>query len=760
MNYNSINIKDEEIEIIEDEFFDSLKYVEQIKEKLKNNNFFNVIGLYGAWGSGKSSIIKTIIKHCKNEYLFVEYDAWKHNEDSIKRSFLVELMEKTQYSKKEDIKSRLYEETTVENEITEKYLFIKEIILIALFVIFAFIVKKTITYALILTSIGYSVKVIDRYTEKSKIFRKRFPIKSTEEYEKIYKKIINEVAKEKRVIIIIDNLDRCTSDISYKLLTSLKTFMSNEEKVTVIIPLDEDAIKSHIKKSLYIEDSEVNEYLIKIINSSISIKEPSSEKIYKYIVKLCEDNKIAFKEQTKDVISETGLSNPRKIISFINNLCNELNLFNRKYDKLFLNNNEHIIAILLFIRTNFESYYRYLKEYCKGNNSDFDYNFYKKTNEIELTKKENFIFSNTVEYIVECPNDILFYIINHEETMVYRIEEDNDFIEMKIDKLIEKYKEKTLLDKGMIHLNLYKDTHNFEKSFNNFFKFLEICMQIILKSEENYKAEKMIRLLKTISAPYGTENSEEKIYELLINKNTFVKLAYKYYKTQRKEVMENLIEHILVIHKNTDIVYSLISIVDDEIILKKIGETFIENMISEMMSIQSMGIDKKVLKLLFTNEAFQIYTDAFIGENISTEDYIFVLSICDIYDYELAYLELDNTKLNLIEYIYCKLVLENPYGDLRDLNLFSKFLKNINDVVEYIDKHNIKKYENKELNNIMANILDRITDSLSNENKKEVYEISEKNEIIRFNKIYKNISQSSIYDNQITLIENLLMAKE
>ncbi len=135
MIYNIVNIKDEEIIIVEDKFLDSKKYVTELKLRIKNNIFFNVIGLYGVWGSGKSSIIKTLINDCGKEYNFVEYDAWKHNDECIKRSFLLELMNKTNYPKKEmeEIRKRLYEESNVEEEVKEKYNFIKEIIFIALF---------------------------------------------------------------------------------------------------------------------------------------------------------------------------------------------------------------------------------------------------------------------------------------------------------------------------------------------------------------------------------------------------------------------------------------------------------------------------------------------------------------------------------------------------------------------------------------------------------------------------------------------------
>ena len=47
-----------------------------------------IIGLEGSWGSGKSNIIKQLAEKLREKYYLFEYDAWGHQEDLQRRSFL------------------------------------------------------------------------------------------------------------------------------------------------------------------------------------------------------------------------------------------------------------------------------------------------------------------------------------------------------------------------------------------------------------------------------------------------------------------------------------------------------------------------------------------------------------------------------------------------------------------------------------------------------------------------------------------------
>lgn len=67
----------------------------------------NVIGLEGNWGSGKSNVIKILnekFNKVESDYSFFTYDAWAHQEDLTRRTFLEELITQLQSENKfEDV---------------------------------------------------------------------------------------------------------------------------------------------------------------------------------------------------------------------------------------------------------------------------------------------------------------------------------------------------------------------------------------------------------------------------------------------------------------------------------------------------------------------------------------------------------------------------------------------------------------------------------------------------------------------------------
>ena len=77
------------------------------------------IGLLGGWGSGKSTIIKTLknILINKNKQIKVfTYDAWKYSKDSFRRTFIMELNNFLKNKPSEDLEKILYCDTTEEKE--------------------------------------------------------------------------------------------------------------------------------------------------------------------------------------------------------------------------------------------------------------------------------------------------------------------------------------------------------------------------------------------------------------------------------------------------------------------------------------------------------------------------------------------------------------------------------------------------------------------------------------------------------------------
>ncbi len=81
-----------------------------------------------------------------------------------------------------------------------------------------------------------------------------------------------------KLVIVIDNIDRCPSDMAYQLLADIKTFFCDEKyNIVFVVPIDEKALKNHIFRKWNQDDDaciniEKEEFLRKIFNVVLRIK--------------------------------------------------------------------------------------------------------------------------------------------------------------------------------------------------------------------------------------------------------------------------------------------------------------------------------------------------------------------------------------------------------------------------------------------------------------------------------------------------------
>ncbi|MFI3297876.1 MAG: P-loop NTPase fold protein, partial [bacterium] len=114
-------------EVVLDKDNDLLKtkvYADSLKDIINNSpqNEVFTIGLFGGWGTGKSSIIKTAQQEIEAEndkVKFITYDSWKYANDSFRRMFLLQIQEDLNLEQAPAM-SRFYKSTNTEAKPTEK----------------------------------------------------------------------------------------------------------------------------------------------------------------------------------------------------------------------------------------------------------------------------------------------------------------------------------------------------------------------------------------------------------------------------------------------------------------------------------------------------------------------------------------------------------------------------------------------------------------------------------------------------------------
>lgn len=394
-------ITDEEINLNEVDSLQTKKYVKTLKSIIENSDSKYTIGLFGEWGTGKSSIVKTVQEELETEnskdIKFVVYDAWKYSGDSFRRMFIKTLSDKLGFNLTQEIDNFYYDKT---EEIEKKEFDWKTIIinigifLASVFTIYLIIYiilgdtvfdRKDLGIVVIVPIIISSISIFlnNAYKTQKKIvqYNKFFAPEQFEnlteqilskcltDYPKI-KKIIdffkgqnNHCKNLKKIVIVIDNIDRCDSETSYQLLTNIKNFLANKEGIVFLIPIDDEALKRHLSIESQNSSKEADEFLRKFFNVSLKIKYFQPTDLFQYTKDLNDKYELRLNPSTIDIISKEYATNPRRVIQMLNNLTTELNLIKNKISEEFIVENQTLISVLLIIREEWvDLYKRIVKE--------------------------------------------------------------------------------------------------------------------------------------------------------------------------------------------------------------------------------------------------------------------------------------------------------------------------------------------------------------------------------------------------------------
>lgn len=366
----------------------------KIIQQAPQGQVFN-IGLFGSWGSGKSSIIATakdkLTSHKGSKVKFITYDAWKYANDSFRRMFLFEVQKELGF-KRTPLMEKFYQNDNQEIDVRNKIAPLKIVIFFVVIIVALIIVSLTgftpevkISAYSIISIIGILIGVLTGCFNQLKVAVSKPFLFAPEQFEQCFQEMMEEALKPnilqqvfrfitrgssniaiKRVVIVIDNIDRCNSEQAYNLLTDIKTFLCNEPfNIVFVIPVDDEALRKHILNSTNSSDSDEctrdkEEFLRKFFNVTLRIKPHQPTEMYEFAQKLNDKYALGFKNATINIASKEYAKNPRRVIQLFNNLSAELD----NYDAEFASQYETLICKILIIREEYNAYYQeLLKDY-------------------------------------------------------------------------------------------------------------------------------------------------------------------------------------------------------------------------------------------------------------------------------------------------------------------------------------------------------------------------------------------------------------
>ncbi len=156
------------------------------------------IGLFGEWGSGKSSVLKTTqnLLEAKPDYKyrFVTYDAWKYAGDSFRRMFLYELQNELGV-KPTEMLNRFYdninEDTEVKHKVNNHYGVYYVLLLFVIGYILLVCDNDVLKYlGFVLTAITILVNLWKNSTDDLKVTVQKSRIFAPEQFEECFNEII------------------------------------------------------------------------------------------------------------------------------------------------------------------------------------------------------------------------------------------------------------------------------------------------------------------------------------------------------------------------------------------------------------------------------------------------------------------------------------------------------------------------------------------------------------------------------------------
>lgn len=258
------------------------------------------VGIFGLWGAGKSTLLNLIGKNYEKsgDIIYVAINAWMfENYEDAKTAIMEALLRELKENEKLPEKIRKSFVALI-----KKIDFLKvgtKVATTAAPVIASFVAGNPLPLVLnlpneakeietVIKSVSDSVKGIKDYYLKDDETVDDSVVDNVRNFRNEFEKTL-ESKDINRVVVLLDDLDRCQPERIIETLEAIKLFLS-VKKTTFIIAADENVIQYAIKKKYpNIDGSNIEldkEYIEKMIQVPIQIPELSSKDVQNYLLLL------------------------------------------------------------------------------------------------------------------------------------------------------------------------------------------------------------------------------------------------------------------------------------------------------------------------------------------------------------------------------------------------------------------------------------------------------------------------------------------
>lgn len=410
-------LKDSELISIDDDRFNQKDVVDNLRLIIENTNPPYNIALIGKWGIGKSSIVNLLLDKYRKDsdnYIVQEINAWKYEKESLKNVFLKQLWQGISGEKVKTFETikKIYRDIINQDETEDdsrfknmmktfcKISFGISLVSIVAFIIYKAVqlngfgdgfwrewflgycknIGKVLIFPLILSFVTVTLsEFIKRYDKKIEV---KIPIETTDDYETFLEDTINKKIgqnKKKKIVTVIDDLDRLSIDKIVEALDAIKAFVGFENCI-FIVPFDDSILKKALDQNRTIKldgnhqmvESEL--ILDKLFQYKIYIPPLLDFDIKEYAVNLVQENIPDFIEEyctmnrlesvIRKVLIHKNVTTPRQVKKLINTFVNNKILMtnrskNGKIEKNLLDSEESDLQLakISVLQADFNDFY-------------------------------------------------------------------------------------------------------------------------------------------------------------------------------------------------------------------------------------------------------------------------------------------------------------------------------------------------------------------------------------------------------------------
>ena len=236
------------------------------KELLEKNN---LLAIYGPWGCGKSCLMKTMCNKLDCEkFDTVWFDTWKYEKDDNLAYSLFKYIGNDRFFK----------------ELKEKN------ILSNVYGIFKSLAKGVdVNFGALNLKPGEVLDELENRHQKIRenIENQKCLWEKIKDFENVFQNIVLE--NNKKLVVFLDDLDRCESENIITLISAIKLLMSINKNIIYIVGIDKNAVTLALKNKYGNDYNKADEYLEKIFSITFDLSDNIQTKNFlEYIIRISE----------------------------------------------------------------------------------------------------------------------------------------------------------------------------------------------------------------------------------------------------------------------------------------------------------------------------------------------------------------------------------------------------------------------------------------------------------------------------------------